>query len=131
MRDHFTMVGRRGAILGGLLALATAGCGELADQLQAEDFAVAALIKLSDQENPKTHEVIPGGTSMTVFFGHIDKTKIIPKDSSGKQEAQSGAFTPNTGAKVKLEFVHPADGSQEITIPDLGGGKYMIDSSQA
>ncbi len=114
-----------------LLALPLGACGGLADQLQADDFAVGALIKTPDLTNPQdSSKTIPGVTSFQLFFGKIDRSKIS-LGAGGKQVAAEGAFTGVAGAIVKLDFHDPTNGDVEINVPDKGSGQYQIDSQTA
>lgn len=112
-----------------LLGLVTA-CGELAQQLSAEEFAVASLVKVPGQENPATHESVPGVVTFQLFFGTIDKTKIAV-GLDGKRTASAGAFRGAPGATVTLLFNDPARGETSINVSDVGGGNYLIDSQTA
>lgn len=114
----------------GALSLAAAGCGGLADQLQAENVAIAALIKTPELENPQTHDKVPGIVTFQLFFGQIDKSKIS-LGTDGKQAAAAGAFTGLAGATVKLDFKDPTRGDTEVNVADKGEGKYLIDSPTA
>lgn len=122
-----SMLSRR--TLAAVAAAALAGCGDIAEQLQADNFAVAALVKTPDQENPQTKDVIPGVTALTVYFASVDKSKIVSGVTG--ESAQAGALKANTGATVSLDFTGSDNVPVTINIPDKGEGKYAIDSKEA
>lgn len=110
------------------LALSTAACGELVEQIQAEDVAIAALVKTPDQKKPNSSEVIPGIVTFQLFFGHLDKSKLVPKVGGG-QDALAGAFQANKDALVSLEFTDPVKGPTTINVAATGDGIYGATSS--
>ncbi len=120
-----------------LAALPLAACGSLADQLQAKNFAVGALLSTPETKDPKSSTTIPALTTFQLYFGQIDESKIS-LDPSGKQVAADGAFTGVSGAVVKLTF-HDAGSNQdvELTADDLSNspngspGEYFLDSKTA
>lgn len=117
------------AAFAGVFILSASACDGLLDQLKSNDVAIATLLKTPDAKNPSTGELVPGHTSFTLFFGSVDKTKVIPKgDAEG---AEDGAFKGNAGAKVTLHYSDAKGVARELNIPDTGDGKYALDSSDS
>lgn len=110
-------------------AVSLSACGGLIEQLQSEQVAIAALIRTPDAKNPETEEVIPGATSFTLFFGTVDRSKLVP--TTGGQDAQAGAFKGNAGATVTLLFKDAGGVERSINPQDKGEGQYAIDSTQS
>lgn len=117
------------AAFAGFFFLTTSACDGLFQQLKSNDVAIATLLKTPDANNPATGELVPGVTSFTLFFGSVDKSKIIPRGDA--EEAEDGAFKGNAGAKVTLHYADANGERRELTIPDLGGGKYVLNSTDS
>jgi hypothetical protein len=113
-----------------LVALFGTACEELAKSLTAEDFAIATLVNVPEQEDPATKQKVPGLVTFQLFFGRIDKSKITTS-LDGSQSAGAGAFTGAAGAQVKLQFTDAGGVAREINVSDKGGGTYQIDSQTA
>ncbi len=108
------------AFLAAALALPLAACGGIVDQIEASDVAIAALIKVPDQQvpdpaHPGQMKTIPGLVTFQLFFGHLDKSKLT-SGSDGKQTASAGAFGPNADAQVQLDFMDPVKGATTISV---------------
>lgn len=112
-----------------LFALTTVGCGGLFDQLQSSEVALATLLRTPDATNPATEEVIAGETAFTLFFGSVDKGKLVARGES--EEAEDGAFKGNAGAKVTLRYKNAAGADERLDVPDLGEGKYGLTSGNS
>jgi len=113
-----------------LIALFGTACEELARSLTAEDFAIATLVGVPEQEDPATKQKVPGIVTFQLFFGRIDKSKITTS-LDGSQTAGAGAFTGAAGAQVKLQFTDAGGVAREINVSDKGAGNYQIDSQTA
>jgi hypothetical protein len=116
------------------LSAALAGCQGLVDQLDADMVAMAALVRTPDmtvpaptQSEPLATRIEPGSTILTVFFGSLDKKKLIVQ--AGKQLADEGAFKPAPGAIMTLDY--PGCATCPIGLSDDGEGKYSIDKDTA
>lgn len=117
-------------LLAALSALTLSACGGLLEQLQSEEVAIAALIRTPDAKNPQTDEVVPGVTTFTLFFGSVDRSKLIPTNGGG-QDVEAGAFQGNEGATVTLLFKDAGGVERSINPQDKGEGQYAIDSTQS
>lgn len=111
------------AVLCAALALGSAACGGLLEQVSSDEVAIAALIKTPDAKNPQTNETVPGKTAFTLFFGQADKSKIIGG------EASDGAFKGLAGAKVALSFRDPVNGQVTVNVEEKGEGQYVAEST--
>jgi len=107
----------------------TAGCEGFINSVQSDFVAMAAIVKTPDvvvpaptQEAPLATRTEPGKVVFTLFFGEVDKDKIVAN------EAQDGAFTPVAGAVVKLQYTDAGGAAKDLGATDSGEGKYLLES---
>lgn len=121
------------AALAGVLCMSLGACDQLLEQLQSSHVAMATLIKTPDLKNPLTDDTVPGVTTFTLHFGSVRSERVLPLGTGG-QRVEDDAFSPIGDAVVRLQFTDTTQTpplERDITVPSRGGGRYVIDSSEA
>lgn len=122
----------RKLLIGGLVALASLtplamSCDQLVEQLTASDFAVAVLLSTPAVPNPKNAgATLPGVTTLSVFVGATDTTKIL----DGK--ASADAISPESDATVTVDFTNTTTNMPvQVSVPSKGNGIYAVTSTDS
>lgn len=111
-------------------ALALTGCGDFFDQLRAEEVALAALLHTPEMDNPAGGDPVPGSTVFTLFFGRVDRSRILP-GTGGSESAEDGAFTGIADAEVTLKFTDSGGTERQLEVKSNGAGRYGLSSEEA